>query len=848
MRPPRVPMALVLAALGCTHRGALAPPRTPTSAEVHPSLSVSEDPALLVRAREAPVMPGCTAEENTNAIFLSAGVPATPSIARTADGRVLVAYVTDDNDDGRTEVRVVSLDDEGTAGTPVALPDAGQSPDAPVLVARGDGFMVAWRQGPVGHRRIAVRALDARGVPVAPVSLVNGVEGWLGAPALALSAGRSWLAVIRADAPPADPEAFEGTHAVVIAPDGTLRDTPAPAGGAYDGEAPELVPARDGVRAFATVARRGEVVNGERALVRLPDTHGAAPVLIARDLDHPAALPAPGGGTMLVWRARVARHDVAMRLMVLGADDTITAPPVTVGTWRGAFGMRAALVPLGALGDLGETVGVFTASTLSDDNDASVNVSLVTARGDYVGRAPVLASALTRSAGIVAVATGPGRALAVLDRSGGRVPALGLERVRCDAAAPIARLDVPPPTWVQDVADPDAPTVSLAHPGAAEMTCTPRGAGLFVTHASGTDDALGGTAAAAVVTLGGAVLLAVVKAPGADHGRLVMATVDGRGQRSPVRTVTEPVDGLLAAEAVHGGVLAVVTTVGGAPRTERVMLRGGTAAVSVVPGLGRATSAAVVPETGVAFVSAANETGDVSLYRMRERGEAVREARLRPGDEVRDAVRGENRTVVLLERADGFGEDVARMLARVEVLDIERHDYEAPGDPFAEPLGYPRSSAVWARGERGLAVLYAERTTVRLADVSAEYGGMDAHSVLGVYPGGGRVLSAGWTAGVRWAALATGVPDDGNTHAGAVTLAAVRTDGVLRGVTTALGDDASAVADGVALGVRAVDGGAPGAARVVLVYPRVTTSVQGIPAGLEWRWTRMDCAVPGGGR
>ncbi len=92
--------------------------------------------------------------------------------------------------------------------------------------------------------------------------------------------------------------------------------TAAPDGGVFDGSAPTLVSAPNGPRIYVTAMRRGGVPGDERALLAID---GTDVTMVARDLDHPAALPV-ADGVLVAWRARMTRHDASIRSVLLPFD------------------------------------------------------------------------------------------------------------------------------------------------------------------------------------------------------------------------------------------------------------------------------------------------------------------------------------------------------------------------------------------------------------------------------------------------------------------------------------------------------------------------------------------------
>jgi hypothetical protein len=156
-------------------------------------------------------------------------------------------------------------------------------------------------------------------------------------------------------------------------------------------------------------------------------------------------------------------------------------------------------------------------------------------------------------------------------------------------------------------------------------------------------------------------------------------------------------------------------------------------------------------------------------------------------------------------------------------------------DPFADPLGHARRSALLVELAGIPALAYDEGSSLRLAEL-ADGALRNGRSALDLFPGGGAVLSAAWGgAGIRWLALATGLPDEAHGAMRGVTLAALDNRGELRSLATSLPNDPDALASGVALGARGE--------RVVLLYPRTERT-----GGMRWAWLDATCTLPGDGR
>lgn len=843
--PPR-PSPPLLVALG----GLLACRATTTAGPSGaPTLPTPEAPAshvgeALFRAREAPAMPVCEATDAITAAALSPGVPARPALARRGDGG-LVAFVTAPRD-GDSRLELLSLgaqaaptDERGNLRDLVELTDTGPAPSYPALAASGDGYLLAWREGPRGRQRVMVRRLDARGVPQG-AARAAGPTGVLGAPALFVDGAHWTVAVARADSMEPDGGLDQGvpwaSHIDVVADEGPARSVPAPTGARFDGAAPAIVATPAGVRVYATAARRDAVPGDERALLRLLD--GDRPTMVARDLDHPAALATPQG-TILAWRARMTRHDAGVRAARLAFEGHPDAPPVTLATYRGAFELAPAIAPLGR-----GFVGVFSVSTLSDDAAGSLNVSLLDESGAYVGRAPVLTGFPARAA-TAAVAAAPAGAsdpmawLAIDGRAtDGSGPKLLLVRAGCDASRAAERLDVPPGTFLQDVTPADPAPRGLAR-GAPEQRCVVRNHGDLAPHRSGHDDVLVGASAGVAVTPAGASLFAVARASADAAPKLMYASVDAQGRPSAARPLLDDAGEVLAVESVAGAAVAVVSrTVRGVARPYVVTVRNGAVTARPFAAAWRdPSSAAIVLETGAIELVARNDAGETALVHTPSGaagpGASSAAAWLRRGDAIADVARRNGATEVLLSRPDGMGGDVGRSVAAWTVRDGAVPP--AARDPFADPLGHARRAALWLQVAGAPALAYDENASLRVADV-ADGALRNARGALDLFPGGGAVLSSAWGgAGLRWLALATGLPDEAHHAMRGLTLAALDDRGEVRALSTALPNDNDAVPGGVALGARGE--------RVVLLYPRTERA-----GGMTWAWLDASCPLPGEGR
>ena len=542
--------------------------RPPTTAALAETPPPAPDETPRVRAREFAPMPRCEASDALTVARTTAGVAAEAALARRGDGG-LAAFLAIPAGERVPRLMLTALGAQGVrqGDGDVALLDAGESPGAPALLAVADGYLLAWRSGPPGRQQVRLRTLDARGVPAGPVRTL-GRAGFVGA--ITLRAVGAQTAVAFASRDDRHPNAGR-TDETPWAPTLSVHlgervvEIAAPPGGAFTGEAPRLTGGASGLRVWALSARADGTAADEHALLtRRVDTDDALH-LVARDLDHVDAL-AQGDHTLLTWRARVARHDVALRAAMLGEDLESDAPPVTLATFRGAAGMRPTVFPLG-----GGPLGVFALARLADDATASVNVAALDAQGAPLGRAPALTSTLVRSAAVALSPAPEGStdplAWALLDgrdSADGR-PTLLLTRVGCDPQRPVPALDLHPGAWVQRLAAPEAAPVDLAHLEGVPvaMSCETRATRPFVTHVSGDEnDALRGSTAALRMTPAGAQLWAVIRTE-QGRTRLVTTTVNAAGLAAPPRTVREgdvglppearPLDALLPAGRLRDG-------------------------------------------------------------------------------------------------------------------------------------------------------------------------------------------------------------------------------------------------------------------------------------------------------
>lgn len=559
-------LALPLALLACRSAPRAAPVTTAVAA-TPPAATRAAAELALARAREFAEMPRCEASDAVTLARTAPGVPATPTIARNASG-ALVAFVAVPEGERAPKVMVIALDAQGNrAGEQaVALLDGGESPALPALAAEGDGFVLAWRSGAPGRQQVRTRRLDARGVPAGETRTLAS-PGWVGGITLHAADGRTAVAFpYRIDRAPGagSPDATPWATRIHIHDGRRDADIDAPPGGAFTGEAPRLTGVGDGLRVWALTARANGRGDDEHALVTRRVADGDTLHLVARDLDHIDA-HALSEGTLVTWRARVARRDVALRAAVIRDDGTSETPPLTLATFGGAADLRGALVPLGP-----DHVAALTLATLADDANGSVNLSVMDRAGAPLGRAPALTSVLARDTALGVAPPPPGTsdglAWAVIDgrdSHDGR-PTLLLTRLGCDPQRTVPRLDLHPATWVQQLAPPDAAPIALARLGAspAAMSCETRATRPWAPHASGQENALVGSSAAVVITPAGAQLYAVTRTA-EGRTRLVTSTLNAQGVATPLRTVREgdvtlppaarPFDAMVPASALREG-------------------------------------------------------------------------------------------------------------------------------------------------------------------------------------------------------------------------------------------------------------------------------------------------------
>jgi len=779
--------------------------------------------------QRAPDMPTCEASDLVSLGTLTAGLAAQAVIARN-DGGGVVLYLVDANHDGDPELTLQRLDAEGQpAGSASAL-QTGARPAYPTIVAQGTGYAVAWREGLPGHERLAARMLDANGAPMSQAIATSAFSnGWLGAPTAAIVGNDLVLAVATQAERPADPDRRSARTMELLRVGGERITFSAPDPNSFDATQPPLVLAGvDGApRIFALVL--GDAQTG-RSLVELRATEPRI-VPVARDIDAASVLHS-ADGAFFGWRARVGLHDVALRSWFVPADGASWSAPVTLATMRGAFDARVVFAPIAE-----NRVGAFTISRLADDASGSLNVSVLGANGDYVGRQPAVISLLVRDARPAAAARA-GSVWFVVDARGdaGSGPVLALTRVTCDSAHAADRRQIPAPAMVQLLSS-DEPRADLASlPANLRATCTPAGtATVFARHHSGVPYALGGSAVGVVTAGDVTTALAVVHPPNAATSQLVASSVDAHGVAAPARMLVDSASALLATGVAGTNAIAIVRV--GTAEAERgavVSVRGaGRPTVVSVP-VARPTSAVVAQETGAIVVvgeSLAN-AGDVTLFFAPNAARAAAPtavALLAPGDRVLDALHDGSETLVLLARPDRLGEEVSRQLAIVSIPDGSRGAVR--GDAFADAIGHGRGEARLVRAGSGPAIVYHERNVLRWAEI--EHRELrNLRSLLATNGSGGAIFGrpAG-TTDARWVAMATGMPEDAARRVTPITLVALSARGEMRGVTTAFPDDPNAINEGVALGVDS--------RRMTVVYAR--TERDGDAA---WMIAQTACTLP----
>jgi hypothetical protein len=737
----------------------------------------------LVRAVESTPMPICEAGDLNALATLSEGVPAQPAIASHEHG-ALVAFVTDAQHDGSRELMLATVDAQGALrGSPTRV-DTGNNPAHPALAPLADGYVLAWREGQPGQERIVARRVASDGTVQNTAVGTDGVgTGWLGAPAIATHGDSVAIAVARSTNRPADLEARRADRIDWSA--GPLHaSAEAPNAGLFDAErAPQLAFVGDRPRIFATAmaasARPGDARDWIEIVTEPSSRDHVRGVL--ESASSPRVFTTDGGALLASWRAPVAAHDVAIRTWSLEGD----TPPLTVATFRGAYDAESALLPLGE-----RLYGVFTLSTLADDDGGTLNVSVVTDRVQPVGRQPLLVSSLVRSAAVIAASTSD-RHLFVLEgrADNGRDAVLGIAPVQCSIGNHADPLQIPPAGLVQRLASLDEPSAQLAHPtGTCTVVAAPQTA---VTHHASRADVVADTDAR-IVSLGtGAVIFAIAREQ--DHGptHLVVRGVDARGTLGAPTASLDAAKRILAAGRSGGAALALVAHGGDVSHPTSLSIvtsraTGRVSAPSAVP-LVDATSAVLTDDGRALFVAASSDRnpGDHGLFRIPlangRAGAPSLIVPLAPGDDVFDAVHSGRETTTLLARPDELGASISRALAITSVPD----DGAAAArqatriDPFADPRGHGRGTAWLARGANGLAVVYSEANYVRTADL--DHGAIrHPRSALLAYEGGGALVARERGADATWLAIASGLPADTGRVIAPISLVSLGTRGEIR--------------------------------------------------------------------
>jgi hypothetical protein len=357
-----------------------------------------------------------------------------------------------------------------------------------------------------------------------------------------------------------------------------------------------------------------------------------------------------------------------------------------------------------------------------------------------------------------------------------------------------------------------------------------------------TNDPLRETTGAVVVTSTGVVTAAQGRPPDAAESSLVLGWSGASG--APTARVLPGVTELLAMDNAPGGALLVFNRGNDGGGALSVAFAGAPGSFTEARGVARGvTSALVLPGTMTVFFVRTEADGARSLWRTRLQGARCvapsRVLSLGPRDSLMDAMPGEGGAMLLLSRADSLSGDVSRAVVALTVQDQTAAGV-VPGDPFADPLGFPSGLAQWAWRPAGAEPggYFTTQQGVLLTTTLRAGEARDARSALGLLPGGGALRSASWSGATRWLAVDSGYGEEGSAT-GPLTVLAVDRPGALRGVTTALPGDANALVDAAALGAAPLD--ATGARhRVALAWPRL---VQGA-LRLEWRLTVAACTLP----
>ncbi len=780
----------------------------------------------MVRAVERVPMPTCEAGDLRALASLTEGLAAQPAIASHENG-ALVAFLSDPQHDGSAELAVIAVDAQGAPRGNATVIATGPYPAHPALVAQGDGYVLAWREGAPSSERIIARRVGSDGAAAGQPLTFDGIaSNYLGAPALAVQGDEVTLAVVSGPLP-RDLDARRGDSiAWSRLSDHAHGRVPAPRGGVFDAESPPvLVAAGDRTRLFVTSMAEDALPGAPRALLEasMQNAQGGAEPLtvVATDVASPRGFTTHTG-PMLTWRSRTAAHDVAARVWPLDGD----VPPTTVATFRGAQDAEVALLPVGE-----NLLGAFTLSTLADDDGGTLNVSVLTGHGQFVGRQPILVSSLVRSASVLAAATSE-RMLFVLEgrADNGRDAVLGIAPVQCSTANHADPLEVPPAGLLQRLGALDEPAAQLAH---ATGTCTVAAPAQTVTsHLAASGDVLADTDAAAVSLGTSTALLAVARETAGGPLRVAVRVLDAHGAQSPVAWSIDHALHLLAAGRVGNNALALVTHEHNGTNASLVGVTAAGRPRPVAPvALARATSAVFSDDGRTLFAvgSVPSSADHMGLYRIAvggRPGTPVQLAFLSAGDMVLDAIHVGRETLVLLGRPDALGAEVSRTLAVVTVPDGAPASFHAR--PFAEPRGHGRGPAWLARGASGPVVMYSEGNLLRAADL--DHGAFrHARSVLGAYEGGGAALARSASAADgTWLALTSGLPPDAAHVIGPVSLALVSPRGEVRLTTTDV-----ATADHVIAGHASI---ARAGDRIALLYAQPEGNT-----GANWRVIQLTC-------
>ncbi|MEI8254227.1 MAG: hypothetical protein WCJ30_00995 [Deltaproteobacteria bacterium] len=784
----------------------------------------------MVRAVERVPMPTCEAGDLRALASLTEGMTAQPAIASHENG-ALVAFLSDPQHDGSAELAVIAVDAQGAPRGNATVVNTGPNPAHPALIAQGDGYVLAWREGAPTHEQIVARRLGPDGAVVGSPLAFDGISaGWMGAPALAAQGETITLAVVTGPIP-RDLDARRSSEiSWARLPDRAHGRVSLPRGGVFDAESPPvLVTAGDRTRLFVTSMAEDALPGSPRALLEVQmqqvpagsNPGPAALTVVATEIASPRGFTT-GAGAMLTWRARTAAHDVAARVWPLDGN----VPPTTVATFRGAQDAEVALLPAGE-----NLLGAFTLSTLADDDGGTLNVSVITDRGQLVGRQPLLVSSLVRTASVLAAATSE-RLLFVLEgrADNGRDAVLGIAPVQCSTANHADPLEVPSAGLLQRLGALDEPPAQLAHPIGTCTVASP--AQTVISHHAASGDVLADSDAMAVSLGASTALFALGRETAGGPSRVAVRALDAHGALTPAAWSLDGALRLVAAGRVGNDALALVTHEhSGTNASLFGVTAAGRARPAVPLPLSMATSGVFSDDGRTLFVVG---SGSASAHRMGlfriavggRPGAPVTLANLSEGDVVLDAIHAGHETTVLLARPDALGADVSRTLAVITVPD--RAGTVAQSHPFAEPRGHGRGPAWLAHGAGGLLVMYSEGNLLRAADV--DHGTFrHARSVLGTYEGGGAALarSASGTDGT-WLALTSGLPPDASRVIAPVSLAHVSPRAEVRVASTDVAATDHIIAGHASI-ARAGD-------RIAMLYAQPEGT-----AGANWRVLQLTC-------